>query len=133
VISARYFNIPLTEVKPAYHQGRIDAQRIDENATLYLGVSADLAGTELVEVVPRTFKVGAPDVVEQLVSSSMPGVSLTYMPQVPAAIPVRPGMLYFAIEPRGGTYEHMRMGQTVMVFVPNGVSELKLELIALTS
>jgi type VI secretion system protein ImpJ len=132
VISARYFNIPLTTVKPAYHQGRIDAQRIDEGAALYLGVKADLAGVELSEVVPRTFKVGAPDVVEQLVAASMPGASLTYTPQTPPAIPVRPGMLYFAIEPRGETYEHMRKTQTVMVFVPNGLSDLKLELIALT-
>lgn len=133
VISARYINIPLALIKPAYHQGRIDAQRIDENASLYLGVKADLAGSELSEIVPRTFKVGAPDVVEQLVAASMPGATLTYTPQTPPAIPVRPGMLYFAIEPRGETYEHMRKTQTLMVFVPNGLSELKLELIALTT
>ncbi|MDD1969116.1 type VI secretion system baseplate subunit TssK [Pseudomonas putida] len=133
VISARYFNIPLTQVKSAYHQGRIDAQRIDENASLYLAVKADLSGAELSEIVPRTFKVGAPDVVEQLVAASMPGVTLTYTPQVPAAIPIRPGMLYFAVEPRGETYEQMRKTQTVMIFVPNGLSELKLELIALTT
>jgi type VI secretion system protein ImpJ len=133
VISARYFNIALTEIKPAYHQGRIDAQRINNSASLYLGVSANLAGTELAEIVPRTFKVGSPDVVEKLVSASMPGVTLTYTPQVPAAIPIRPGMLYFAVEHRGEPYEQMRKGQTVMIFVPSGLSELKLELIALTS
>ncbi len=133
VISARYFNVPLDQIKPAYYQGRIDAQRIDDSATLYLGVSADLAGTELAEIVPRTFKVAAPDVVDQLISASMPGATLTYTPLVPTAIPVRPGMLYFAIEPRGDTYEHMRKGQTVMLFVPNGLTDLTLELIALTS
>jgi type VI secretion system protein ImpJ len=133
VISARYFNIALSEVKPAYHQGRIDAQRIDKSASLYLGVKADLAGSALAEIVPRTFKVGSPDIVERLISASMPGATLTYTPQIPAAIPIRPGMLYFAVEPRGDIYEHMRKGQTVMIFVPNGLSELKLELIALTS
>lgn len=133
VISARYFNIPLDMVKTGYHQGRIDAQRIDKDASLYLGVSAQIAGTELAKNVPHTFKVGAPDLVDRLVSSSMPGVVLTYTPQVPSAIPIRPGMLYFALEPHGDVYENMRKSQTVMVFVPTGLAELKLELIALTS
>lgn len=131
VISARYFSIALTQVKPAYHQGRLDNERIDGNSTLYLGVSAEKAGVELAEIVPRTVKIGSPDTVEKLVTSSMPGVTLTYTPVPPSAIPVRPGMLYFALEPRGALYEHMLKSQTVTVYIPNGLSELKLELLAL--
>ncbi len=132
VISARYFSIPLVQVKPAYHQGRLDNERIDASAALYIGVSAEVAGTELAEIVPRTVKVGSPDTVEKLVTSSMPGVTLTYAPVPPSAIPVRPGMLYFALEPRGALYEQMLKSQTVTVYIPNGLTELKLELIALT-
>lgn len=131
VISARYFSIALAQVKPAYHQGRLDNERIDGNCTLYLGVSAEKAGAELAEIVPRTVKIGSPDAVEKLVTSSMPGVTLTYTPVPPSAIPVRPGMLYFALEPRGSLYEHMLKSQTVTVYIPNGLSELKLELLAL--
>ena len=40
-------------------------------------------------------------------------------------------MLYFALEPRGSLYEHMLKSQTVTVYIPNGLSELKLELLAL--
>lgn len=131
VISARYFSIPLVQVKPAYHQGRLDNERIDASATLYLGVAAEMAGTELAEAVPRTVKLGSPDIVEKLVTSSMPGVTLSYTPVPPSAIPVRPGMLYFAVEPRGAIYDQMLKSQTVTVFIPNGLPELKLELIAL--
>ncbi len=132
VISARYFQIALSEVKPAFHLGRLDSQRIDEHAALYLGVAANLSGPELVQTVPVRFKVGAPDDVEKCVLSALSGVKLSHLAQVPAAIPVRPGSHYFAIEPRGPLYERMLKAQSVMIYVPTGLSELKLELIAVS-
>lgn len=132
VISARYFQIALQEVKPSFHLGRLDSQRIDEKSAFYLGVAADLPGAELVQSVPVRFKVGAPDDVEKCVLSALPGIKLTHAAQVPAAIPVRPGSQYFALEPRGALYERMLKAQSLMIYVPVGVRELKLELIALT-
>jgi type VI secretion system protein ImpJ len=88
---------------------------------------------ELVESVPMRFKLGAPDDVDKLVLSAMPGVRLVHAPQVPAAIPVRPGSYYFTLEPRGALYERMLQAQAVSIYVPQGWSELKLELIAVNS
>jgi type VI secretion system protein ImpJ len=133
VISARYLSIPLTEVKQSHHQGSIASERIDERTLFYLGVGSDMAGTELAETVPRTIKIGSPDTVEALVSSSLPGIPLRYLAQVPSAIPVRPGMLYFSLEPRGSMYEQMSKGQTITIFIPSAFKDFKLELIALTS
>ena len=130
VISARYFQIALSEVKPSFHVGRIDSQRIDEHCAFYLGVAADLPGQELVQTVPVRFKVGAPDDVEKCVLSALPGVKLTHAAQVPAAIPVRPGSYYFAVEARGPLYERMLKAQSLMIYVPAGIRDLKLELIA---
>ena len=131
VISARYFQIALSEVKPSFHLGRLDSQRIDEKSVFYLGVAADIPGPELIQTVPVRFKVGAPDDVEKCVLSALPGVKLTHAGQVPAAIPVRPGSYYFAVEPRGPLYERMIKSQSLMIYVPAGVRDLKLELIAL--
>lgn len=132
VISARYFSIALTEVKPSFHLGRLDSQRIDEGSAFYLSVAADIPGPELVQSVPVRFKVGAPDDVEKCVLSALPGVKLIHAAQVPAAIPVRPGSHYFAVEARGPLYERMLKSQSLMIYVPSGVRDLKLELIALT-
>lgn len=132
VISARYFGIALTEVRPSYHLGRIDSQRIDEKSAFYLAVGASMPPAELISVVPVRFKVGAPDDVEKAVLSALPGVTLSHMPQIPAAIPVRPGSTYFALEARGPLYERMLKSQSIMIYVPAGIPELKLELIALT-
>jgi type VI secretion system protein ImpJ len=131
VISTRYFGIALEEVRPSFHQGRLDAQQISETTSLYLGVSATMQPSELVEAVPQRIKVGSPEDVEKLVLSALGGVAVTHAPQVPAAIPVRPGSYYFALEPRGVLYERMLRAQAISLYVPQGMPDLKLELIAI--
>ncbi|GLU30660.1 type VI secretion system baseplate subunit TssK [Trinickia caryophylli] len=133
VISTRHFAIALEEVRPSFHVGRLDSGKIDEKTTFFIAVSADLPPVELVEAVPARFKVGAPDDVDKLVLSAMPGVRLVYTPQVPPAVPVRPGACYFALEARGALYDRMLQAQSAMIYTPSGINDLKLELIAVTS
>lgn len=133
VISTRYFGIALTEVRPSFHQARLDAQQLTASTNLYLGVSASMPAAELVDAVPLRLKVGAPEDVEKLVLSAMPGVPLSHSVQVPAAIPVRPGAYYFAVEPRGMLYERMMQAQAVSIYAPAGIADLKLELIAINA
>jgi type VI secretion system protein ImpJ len=131
VISTRYFAIALNEVKPSYHHGRLDSEKIDANTRFYLGVQASVPPAELVDSVPHRFKIGAPDDTEKLVLSAMSGVKLTHAAQVPAAIPVRPGSYYFALEPRGQLYERMLQAQSIAIYVPAGTPDLHMELFAL--
>jgi type VI secretion system protein ImpJ len=131
VISTKYFSIALDEVKPSFHNGRLESDKISAATSFYIGVQAALPPSEIVDVVPQRFKIGAPDDVEKLVLSAMSGVRLAHAPQVPAAIPVRPGACYFAVEPRGPLYERMLAAQTITIYVPAGIAELQLELFAL--
>jgi len=133
VISSRYFSIALTEDKPSYHLGKLDSGKIDQRTTLYLAVSAALPALELVDVVPLRVKVGAPDDVEKCVLSAMPGVKLTHAPQVPAAIPVQPDTYYFALEGKGMLYEQMLKAQSISIYVPAGIRDLRLNLIAVAA
>lgn len=133
VISARYTRIPLEETKPSFHLGRLDAHGIGSGAALYLAVAADMPANELLQTVPVRLKAGAPDDVEKCVLSALPGLKLVHAAQVPAAIPVRPGNQYFAIEPRGPLHERMLKAGSLSIYVPSGMPELQLELIALTS
>lgn len=131
VISTRCFAIALEEVKPSFHHARLDSQTIGAGTGFFLCVQAAMPLIELVEVVPPRFKLGAPDDVDKLVLSATAGVRLAHLPQVPAAIPVRPGAAYFAVEPRGPLYERMLQAGTVTVYAPAGLPDLKLELFAL--
>lgn len=133
VISTKYFAIALSEEKPSYHLGKLDSGKIDQRTTLYLAVGAALPALELVEVVPLRVKVGAPDDVEKCVLSAMPGVKLTHAPQVPAAIPVQPDTYYFALEGKGMLYEQMLKAQSISIYVPAGIRDLRLNLIAVTA
>jgi type VI secretion system protein ImpJ len=131
VISTRYFAIALTESKPGYHLGRLESDKINSSTSFYLGISAAMPPSELVEAMPSRVKVGSPDDVEKLVLSAMAGVRITHAPQVPAAIPVRPGAYYFALDARGPLYERMLQSQSIMVYTPSGIADLQLELFAL--
>lgn len=133
VISTRYFAIALSEVKPSFWNGRLESDKIDAATTFYLAVSSAMPAAELVDTVPVRIKVGAPDDVEKFVLSAMPGVRLSYTPQVPAAVPVRPGHYYFALENKGALYERMLKSQALGIYAPNNFPDLKLELIAVTS
>ena len=133
VISTRYFAIALDEVKPSFFNGRLDSGKISATTSFYLGVQAALPPAEVVDVVPLRFKVGAPDDVDKLVLSAMSGVRLSHAPQVPAAIPVRPGSYYFALDNRGPLYERMVQGQAITIYVPAVIPDLRLELFALNA
>ncbi|MBK1613899.1 type VI secretion system-associated protein [Rubrivivax gelatinosus] len=133
VISTRYFAIALAEARPSFHVGRLDSEQITPSTTLVLGVSAAMPAAELVDAVPLRLKVGGPDDVDKLVLSAMAGVRLVHTPQVPAAIPVRPGTYYFQFEARGPLYERMLQSQSVTIYVPSGIEDVRLELFALNA
>jgi type VI secretion system protein ImpJ len=133
VISSKYFAVALTETKPSYHHGMLDSGKIDAQTAFYLAVAADMPALELVDVVPLRFKIGAPDDVEKFVLSAMPGVRLAHAPQVPAAVPVRPDTCYFTLDSKGPMYERMLQAQSISIYVPSGMRDLKLELVAVTS
>lgn len=133
VISSKYFAIALTEARPSYHHGKLDSGKIDDKTSFYIAVSADMPVIELVDIVPRRFKVGAPDDVEKCVLAALPGVRLQHAPQLPAAVPVRPETSYFLLEAKGTMYERMLQAQSASIYVPSGVKDLRLELLAVAS
>ena len=134
VISSKYLAIPLVQdpARPSYFEGKLP-DTIDQKTTLCLDVRADLSALELVAMVPARFKVGAPDDVGRLVASALPGVDLVHMPQVPAAVPVRPNTYYFALQGKGPLYANMLQAQAASVYVPSGIRDLSLEMFAITS
>ena len=133
VISSKYFAIALNEVRPSYHIGALDSGKIDDKTSFYISVAADIPAVQLVDVVPLRFKVGAPDDVEKFVLSALPGVRLQYTPQPPAALAVRPDTCYFLLESKGQMYERMLKVQSISIYVPAGMKELKLELLAVAA
>lgn len=130
VIPTRYIPIRLEQTKPSYYVGRLDDERLVTAADFYVSVHADLAGPQIVEAVPRTFKVGSPDDIEAVVNSALAGIKLAHATRLPSAIPVKLDNHYFAIEPHGPVYERMLQSRAIGFYVPKGFKDLRLELMA---
>lgn len=131
VIASNFIAIPLRQNKPSYYVGDLSSDKITRNSQLYLSVSSSVAMHELVDIVPRRFKVATPDAVEKRVLSALPGSPVSHVTQVPSAIPVRPGFSYFTIEPIGELYDEMIKSESICIYVPNGFDDLKIELMAI--
>ncbi|WP_075792847.1 type VI secretion system baseplate subunit TssK [Massilia putida] len=134
VISAKYFTIPLIaeDNRRTHYRGALDASTLTPDTQLCLAVSADMPALELVAAVPIRFKIGSPDDIERIVASALPGITLTHMPQVPAAVPVRPDTYYFSVSTRNGLYENALKAGAIAIYAPAGMRELNIELIAFT-
>ena len=135
VIATKYFLIPLVtdNLRRTFYLGVLDPAKVTKETQLCLAVNADMPALELVALVPVRLKLGAPDDLEKIVGSAMPGVPLSHMPQVPAAVPVRPNTYYFSISTQGALYENALKVGALGLYAPDGIPGLKLELIAITS
>lgn len=131
VIASNFISIPLQQTKPSFYLGELSSDKITRNSQLYLSVSSSVPMHELIDLVPRRFKVATPDGVEKRVLSALPGLPVSHVTQVPSAIPVRPGFSYFTIEPIGALYDEMMKAESICIYVPNGFDDLKLELMAI--
>lgn len=134
VMSSRYVVIPLIvdNGRGQYHHGKIDAALMDRRAGLYLAVTANMPALNLVAEVPRQLKVASPNDIDALIRSAMPGLHLVHMPQVPMEVPVRPNAYYFSIDSHGEMYEALIKAQAIAIFAPSTITELRLELFAIT-
>lgn len=131
VIASNFISVPLRQTKPSYYLGELSSDKITRNSQLYLSVSSSLPMHEMIELVPRRFKIATPDGVEKRVLSALPGSPVSHVTQVPSAIPVRPGFSYFSIEPVGDIYDEMIKSEVICIYVPNGFDDLKIELMAI--
>ena len=132
VIGAKYFLIPLVadRSRRAYSQAVLDPAKFSEQTQLYLAVTADMPGLELVATIPIRLKLAAPDDLESIVGSALPGVPLAHMAQVPPAIPVRPNTYYFSLSTKSPLYERALGAEGLAIYAPDGLPGLKIELIA---
>ena len=130
VISSRYAIIPLHSPKPSFYIGRLESDRLLENVDYYLSVQSELPASQIIDSVPLKMKIGAPDDVEKILNSAMRGVALSHAAQTPSAIPVRVGNHYFALEPHSEIFSRMLQSRSICIYMPQTLSNLTLELIA---
>lgn len=97
-------------------------------SSLVLGVSARLSRETLMQEFMARTKIGAPEQLEQLVRSHVPGLPLQILPVAPRQIPFQAGMLYFELRREGGLWEQIREGGRLVLHVAGEFPSLRMEL-----
>lgn len=130
VIPSRVVPVTLERMKPTVWIGRFNDERLVANADFYLSVQAAMPAHRLLEQMPRLCKAGAPDEVEQIVNSALPGIPLRAMSRLPAAIPVRIENQYFALEGSHPAFARMLAARACQFYIPASIPDVSLELYA---
>jgi type VI secretion system protein ImpJ len=130
VIPSRVVPIVLEKIKPTVWAGKINDERLADGADYYLSVRSTLPAHELLDRLPRLCKAGAPDEVEQIINSALPGIPLRTMSRLPAAIPVRIENQYFALDSSHPAFKRMVAAHSCQFYVPSSIPDVSLELYA---
>lgn len=131
IIPSRVVSIGLTRKSPTTWAGQfLDSRIVEDSADWYLSVNAPMSAFQLVEQFPRLCKIGAPDDVEHIVNSALPGIGLKAVQRVPAAIPVRLDNQYFALDSSDPAHARMLAARACQVYLPASVPDASLELYA---
>jgi len=130
VIPSRVVPIAMERPRSAIWLGKISDERLVEDADYYLSVRSSLPAHALLEQLPRLCKAGAPDEVEQIVNSALPGIPLRAMSRLPAAIPIRVENQYFALDSAHPAFKRMVAARACQFYVPASILDVSLELYA---
>lgn len=131
VIPTRCVPIPLEKTRESLYAGRVADERLLAEAAFYLGVRALVPESQLIERVPRIIKIASRDVIDAVIGSALPGVTLTHASPPPASIPTRLGFHYFALDSIGPYWQGIRGSKTLAVYVPDEFPDEKVEMYAI--
>lgn len=130
VVPQKHIAIPLKENKPGMLLGHIDSERAVQGADWYIAVVTQKPAALALEGIPTKLKMGAPEDVEKLINSALPGVKLSVPQRTPPALPVRVGTHYFALDPQGAVFERMIKARSICAYVPQLFADAKITVYA---
>ncbi|MEW6730050.1 MAG: type VI secretion system baseplate subunit TssK [Acidobacteriota bacterium] len=130
VIPTRCVGIPLENIRESLYVGRVQDDRLLQEAKFYLGVRAQLPESRLLERVPRVVKIASRDVIDAVVASALPGVVIIHASPPPSPIPTRVGFHYFGFDSIGPYWDSIRGSKTIAIYIPDEFPQVKLELYA---
>ncbi len=126
-----YTRIPLSPRDTYVQSGRIpDDRLLDPAYSFFLGVHAGRPGVEIQEEFPLVAKMASLDRIDFLVAHALSGASLRFTQNLPSALPVQGGFVYFQLDRTGDAWDGIAGSRTVAVYVPPEFPGARLELIA---
>ena len=106
-------------------------QAVFEKSIFVLGVYADASQEELKQMLPKTIKVGPVDSIRELVSRSLPGISLQALAVAPRQIPYHANYVYFQLNTQGSLWQDIVSSLQFCLHLGVQLNQLRLELWAI--
>jgi type VI secretion system protein ImpJ len=131
VVPSNFVSLPLKLVQPSIYAASIDNDKYLVNTKMYLAIAAEASQAEIVGKTPQLVKVCSASHIEHLVRQALAGVSLTYVPAPPSAIPVKLNYQYFSLSQSGVAWEAIQRARNLAAYVPGDLPNPQLELIIL--
>ena len=104
--------------------------RLREEADLYLSVRSDMPAWQIADKFPALCLAGSPASVTEIYSAALKGIPLIPVSRAPAALPMRMGNQYFALDMESVAAREMQEQGVCMFYVPSLLGALELELFA---
>jgi type VI secretion system protein ImpJ len=83
----------------------------------------------LIARTPNLVKICSADYIDLLVQKALPGATLTYLSNPPAAIPMKLNYQYFSLSQSGGPWESVLRARNLAAYVPGDFINPQLELL----
>ena len=131
VVPTNVISLPLKHLKNTIYAAAIDKDKYLANTRLYLAFSADASEDSIIRKVPQLVKVCSASHIEQLISSALPGITLTHVPTPPNAIPIKMKYQYFSLNQSGAAWETVTRARNFAAHVPGDISNPQMELLIL--
>lgn len=129
-LPSRVIKIDLVHDKDTLWTGRLNDNRLVEEADFYLSVHSSMPGHQLQTQFPILCKAGAPDDVNQIIHSALSGIPIKPLSHVPAAIPMRLENQYFALDLTHPSAKNMLTARCCQFYIPRAMPDISIELFA---
>jgi type VI secretion system protein ImpJ len=129
VVPATVASLPMRVVQPSMHVAALDHERYLAAPQMFIAFTPEGRPADVAARVPQLLKVSAANQLDHLVRQALPGLTLTYVPTPPTAIPIRTNALYYQLTRSGPDWEAILKSRNVAAHVPSELGSPQLELV----
>ena len=131
IYERRAIQIPLSEPKYGIYAAKRPDVSLLETAIFVLAANAQVPSDTLRGHFPPQVKIGPVEMIQQLVQSALPGISISPLPVAPRQIPYHAGFTYFELDKQSELWEKIKTSGGMAIHIGGQFPELKLELWAI--
>ena len=127
VLEQNAIPIPLTPPKYGTRAAKIPDTNLLKDAFFVLAVNAQVSSEQLRSGFPGQVKIGPVEQIQQLVRSSLPGITVNSLPVAPRQIPYHAGFSYFELNKQGELWQQMYTSGGFAIHIAGDLPGLELE------